>query len=100
MVFGKNEKESLQRLEMVFQRLKDHNLKLSPSKCRFLKRSAKFLGHIILQGVTSDPMKVEVIMNVLEGDLMEADGVTLSVGKIRSFLGMVIYYHHFTSLFS
>lgn len=26
---------------------------------------------------------------------MEADGVTPSVGKIRSFLGMVVYYQHF-----
>ncbi|KAI2647631.1 Retrovirus-related Pol polyprotein from transposon gypsy [Labeo rohita] len=82
-IFGKDEEESLQRLEMVFQRLKDHNLKLSPSKCR----SVKFLG------VASDPMKVEAITNVSEGDLMEADGVFPSVGKI--FLGMVIYYQHF-----
>lgn len=26
---------------------------------------------------------------------MEADGVTPSVGKIRSFLGIVVYYQHF-----
>ncbi|KAL1277366.1 hypothetical protein QQF64_024039 [Cirrhinus molitorella] len=96
LVFGKNEEESLQRLEMVFQRLKEHNLKLSPSKCRFLRRSVKFLGHIVSQeGVASDPMKVEAITNVSEADLMEADGITPSVGKIRSFLGMVIYYQHF-----
>lgn len=96
LVFGKTEEESLQRLEMVFQRLRDHNLKLSPSKCRFLRRSVKFLGHIISkEGVASDPMKVEAIVNVAERDLMEANGVNPSVGKIRSFLGMVIYYQHF-----
>lgn len=96
LVFGKTEEECLQRLELVFQRLRDHNLKLSPSKCMFLRRSVKFLGHIISQdGVASDPMKVEAIVNVSEKDLMEVDGVTPSVGKIRSFLGMVIYYQHF-----
>ncbi|KAG1933867.1 interleukin-1 receptor accessory protein-like 1-A [Pimephales promelas] len=96
LVFGKTEEESLQRLEMVFQRLKDHNLKLSPSKCIFLRRSVKFLGHIISQeGVASDPTKVDAIVNVSEKDLMEADGVTPSVGKIRSFMGMVVYYQHF-----
>ncbi|KAI5621579.1 hypothetical protein C0J50_18848, partial [Silurus asotus] len=80
----------------VFRRLRDHNLKLSPSKCRFLRRSVKFLGHIVSQeGVASDPMKVEAIVGVSEEHLMEADGVTPSVGKIRSFLGMVIYYQHF-----
>lgn len=66
LVFGKDKDESLQRLEMVFQRPKDHNLKLSPSKCRFLRRSIKFLGHIVSQeGVASEPMKVEAITNVL-----------------------------------
>lgn len=66
LVFGKTEKESLQRLELVFQRLRDHNLKLSPAKCRFLCRSVNFLGHIISQdGVASEPMKVEAIVNVL-----------------------------------
>lgn len=95
LVFGKTDEESLQRLEMVFQRLKDHNLKLSPSKCKFLRRSVKFLGHIVSQeGVASDPTKVEAIVNVSEEDLMEADGVTPSVSKIRSFLGMVVYYQH------
>lgn len=77
---------------MVFQHLKDHNLKLSPSKCRFLR---SFLARTVSQeDVASDPMKVEAIVNVLEEDLMEA-GVTPSVGKIRSFLDMVVYYEHF-----
>ncbi len=96
LVFGKTEQESLERLEMVFRRLKDHNLKLSPSKCRFLRRSVKFLGHIVSEeGVASDSAKVEAIVSVSEKDLMENDGVTPSAGKIRSFLGMVVYYQHF-----
>lgn len=87
LVFGKDEEESLQRLEMVFQRLKDHNLKLSPSKCRFLQRSVTFLGHIVSQeGVASDPMKVEAITNVTERDVMETDGVTPSVGPSWGWL--------------
>ncbi len=96
LVFGKTEQESLERLEMVFRRLKDHNLKLSLSKCRFLRRSVKFLGHIVSEeGVASDSAKVEAIVSVSEKDLMENDGVTPSAGKIRSFLGMVVYYQHF-----
>lgn len=69
---------------MVFERLKEHNLKLLSAKCNFLRRTVKFLGHIISQdGVASDP------------DLMESDGVTPSASKFRSFLGMVVYYQHF-----
>lgn len=99
LVFAKSEEEILARLEMVFQRLKEHNLKLSPSKCllrKFLRRSVKFLGHIISQhGISRDPDKVEAIVKVEEADLMELNGVTPSPSKIRSFLGMVIYYQHF-----
>lgn len=35
-VFAPNENLTLQRLEMVFERLKAHNLKLSPKKCHFI----------------------------------------------------------------
>ncbi len=95
-MFAKSEDESLARLEMVFQRLKEHNLKLSPSKCQFLRCSVKFLGHVISQsGISRDPDKVEAIIKVTEADLMELDGVTPSPSKIRSFLGMVVYYQHF-----
>lgn len=96
LVFAKSEEESLTRLEMVFQRLKVHNLKLSPSKRQFLRRSVKFLGHVISQhGISRDPDKVESIVKVTEADLMELDGVSPSPSKIRSFLGMVVYYQHF-----
>lgn len=90
LVFGKTEKE------MVFQHLRDHNLKPLPSKCSFLRRSVKFIRHVVSRsGVASDPMKGEAIVNVAERDLMEVDGIMPSVSKIRSFLRMVIYYQHF-----
>ncbi|KAI4890293.1 hypothetical protein NFI96_026069 [Prochilodus magdalenae] len=37
MVFAPTEQLALERLEMVFSRLKNHNLKLAPKKCNFLK---------------------------------------------------------------
>lgn len=76
---------------MVFQRLREHNLKLSPSKCHFLRRSVKFLGHIISQeGIATDPAKVQAIVGVTERDIMEPDGVSPAADKIQSFLGMVV----------
>ncbi|KAI4872904.1 hypothetical protein NFI96_001931 [Prochilodus magdalenae] len=96
MVFAPTEQLALERLEMVFSRLKNHNLKLAPKKCNFLKRSVRFLGHIICEsGVQTDPGKVEAIGCVQKSDLMESDCVTPSQRKIRSFLGMVLYYQHF-----
>lgn len=76
-------------------------MKLSPSKCKILHRSVKFLGRIFSQeGVASDPLNIKAIVSVSEKDLIETDGVTLSVGKIRSFLCMVVYYQHFIENYS
>lgn len=96
LVFASSEKESLERLEVVFQRLRLHNLKLSPKKCHFMRSSVKFLGHIIDgYGVSVDPGKVEIITKMATTDLMEDDGRTPSAKRIKSFLGMVFYYQHF-----
>lgn len=96
LVFGKTEKEALDRLEMVFSRLREHNLKLAQKKCYFLRKTVKFLGHIVTEsGIATDPTKVSAISNIKSTDLMEADGKTPSPTKIKSFLGMANYYSHF-----
>ena len=96
MVFVPSESVALQRLEMIFSRLSSHNRKLAPKKCFFLRRSVKFLGHIICEkGIETDRDKVEAISKIQRVDLMEADGQTPCSKKIRSFLGMVMYYQHF-----
>lgn len=96
MVFAPTEEIALQRLETVFGMLKKHNLKLSPKKCHFLRRSVKFLGHLITEGgVSTDPGKVEAITKITSADLMCPDGVTPSVKKIQSFLGLIMWYQRF-----
>lgn len=101
LVFAPSEEVALERLEMVFSRLRFHNLKLAPKKCWLLKRSVKFLGHIIdKSGVSTDPAKVESVNNMSSADLMEQDGATPCQSRIRSFLGMVNYYQHFIPNYS
>ena len=47
--------EGLERLERVFQRLQDANLKLKPLKCTFFQKSVRFLGHIVFEeGISTD----------------------------------------------
>lgn len=96
LVYAPNEAEALRRLEMVFSRLRVHGLKLAPKKCHLLRRSVKFLGHIVTEnGVSTDPDKVKAIASMSAPDLMMEDGVTPSQRKIKSFLGMVMYYQQF-----
>ncbi|KAJ8009202.1 hypothetical protein DPEC_G00086450 [Dallia pectoralis] len=101
LVFAPTEALALERLELVFSRLRLHNLKLAPKKCWLLRRSVKFLGHIIDEsGVSTDPAKVEAVNTMVTTDLMELDGVTPSQTRVRSFLGMVNYYQHFVPNYS
>ncbi|KAL2104330.1 hypothetical protein ACEWY4_001198 [Coilia grayii] len=96
LVFAPSESEALCRLEVVFTRLRVHNLKLSQKKCHFLRKSVKFLGHVVnVAGVSVDQEKVNVISSFTAQDLMMEDGCTPSQKRVRSFLGMVMYYQHF-----
>lgn len=96
LVFAPDENLALERLQTVFERLQSHNLKLAPKKCNFLRRSVKFLGHIIsADGIQSDPDKVAAIASLNESDLMEDGTDVPSQRKVRSFLGMVVYYQQF-----
>ncbi|XP_076877136.1 eukaryotic translation initiation factor 4E-1A isoform X1 [Brachyhypopomus gauderio] len=96
LIYAPSEEEALSRLELVLKRLREHNLKLSPKKCHLLRKSVKFLGHIVNEdGVAVDPDKVDVIVRMTTKDLMEDDGCTPSVRRVKSFLGMVFYYQHY-----
>lgn len=96
LVFAPDEQLALQRLEMVFERLEVHNLKLSPKKCHFMKSSVKFLGHIVSKdGVSTDPEKVRAMVEITEQDLMEHGTGIPSPSKIKSFLGMVVFYQQY-----
>lgn len=96
LVFAPSEEEGLRRLEDVFSRLRANNLKLAQKKCHFLRTSVKFLGHVVdSSGVSVDQEKIRVISAFNKEDLMESDGCTPSQRRVRSFLGMVLYYQHF-----
>ena len=61
IIFGKTYEEQLHNLQLVFDRIKAANLKLSPKKCEFFKRKVKFVGHIVSEeGIESDPRQIKL----------------------------------------
>ncbi|GFW16491.1 retrovirus-related Pol polyprotein from transposon 412 [Trichonephila clavipes] len=56
--------EHLQNIRKVLSKLRDANLKLNPSKCKFFQKEVNYLGHIIsAEGVRTDPEKVSAVKN-------------------------------------
>ena len=87
LIFAKTENEHNKRLERVFKRIKDANLKLSPDKCEYLKSEIKFLGYIINKnGICTDKNKVQTVMDFQPPKCIK---------KLRSFLGLTNYYRKF-----
>lgn len=62
IVYAKDLYQLVQRCEQVFQRLREHNLKLKPSKCFIAVESVRFLGHIIsAKGVEIDERRIKSV---------------------------------------
>ena len=62
LVFAKTFDGMIQNLSKVFQRLREHNMKLKPSKCHLFKRIIKYLGHeVSADGIHTDPDKISAI---------------------------------------
>ncbi|KAJ8028616.1 hypothetical protein HOLleu_30909 [Holothuria leucospilota] len=92
IIFSKAFEEHLERLNSVFQRLRDFGLKLKPSKCEFLRQSVNYLGHIVsARGVETDPEKTERIRKW---------PVPINVKQLRKFLGFTGYYRRFVKDYS
>ncbi len=92
IVFGKTVPEMIERLRVVFSRLRQAGLKLKPSKCHLFKESVTYLGHIVTtEGVATDPKKIQTIRDW---------PVPKSVKDVRSFLGLASYYRKFIQGFA
>ena len=65
VVKSKHEQDHLKHLEMVFERLRQHNLKMNPMKCAFGVSSGKFLIFVVTKnGIQIDPSKIKAIVKM------------------------------------
>jgi hypothetical protein len=64
LIYSQSEEEHVDHLNMVLQRLREHQLYAKLSKCKFWINEVLFLGHIINKdGLAVDPKKVADILN-------------------------------------
>ena len=92
IVFSANFDEHIERLGKVFSCLREHGLKLKPSKCNLLQEEVKYLGHVVSgKGIATDPEKTAQV----------SDWPSPSNRKeVRRFLGFTGYYRRFIKAYS
>ena len=92
IIFSKTFEEHLERLEAVFRRLSEFGFRLKPSKCQFLQREVRYLGHLISEkGIQVDPEKVECVKRAKPPK---------SKPELQSFLGFVGFCRKFIRNFA
>ena len=92
IIFSKDYDEHLERVEKIFQRLREVNLKLSPKKCEFFRRKVRYVGNIVSEeGIAPDPDKIDKVKNW---------PTPSNPDEVRQFLGFVGYYRRFIEGFA
>ena len=87
MIYSETVKEHLETLEFVFNKMRENNIKLKMSKCKFMQTEVEFLGHVIGHNyVKPSPRLVESVSKF---------PIPTNVRKIREFLGLTSYMRRF-----
>ena len=91
IVQSKTFNEALENIELIFQRLKEANLKLKPNKC-FFQSKVTYLGYVVLaEGITCDPSKVGSIIHW---------PTSTNNSEVCSILSLLGYYRKFMPEFA
>ena len=86
-LFDSDPTAHVQTIRFLFERLRKHNLKLSPSKARLGATDANFLGHSISPaGLRPNAEKVPALINM---------PMPTDVKQVRALIGGINYYRNF-----
>uniref|UniRef100_A0A8C6LDR0 Gypsy retrotransposon integrase-like protein 1 n=1 Tax=Nothobranchius furzeri TaxID=105023 RepID=A0A8C6LDR0_NOTFU len=94
LVFSKTFESHVSDVRKVLQRLRQHGIKLKPSKCELFKTEIRYLGRIVsAEGNKIDPSDTAAV-RVLK------DKEPKTVGELRQILGLLSYYRQYIRDFS
>ena len=92
LIFSATIEEHLSHIHQVFDRLRQHRLKLKLKKCSFFKKETRYLGFVITpNGISPDPEKVRVMQNLPP---------PTTVREVRGVIGMLSYYRRYLPNFA
>ena len=91
IIFSASPDEHLSHLRAVFNKIREHGLKMKLKKCIFFQTETKYLGFTINgEGIQPDPEKVEAIREM---------AAPSNVREVRGFIGTCSYYGRFIVIF-
>jgi hypothetical protein len=92
LVYSRTEEEHEEHLHLALKKLREHMLYAKLSKCKFWMKQVASLRQVISKrGISVDPCKVQDVLSW---------NAPMSVGNIRSFLGLAGYYRRIIEGFS
>ena len=92
IVFGCTKEEHLEYLRMVFERFREFNLKLKPSKCSFIQSEIVYLAHHVLRrGILPSRENVQA---------MQEFPMPETYTQARAFCGLAGHYRRFIKGFA
>lgn len=92
IIFSSSLEEHAQKLQKVFDRLRETNLKVTLDKCEFIRKEVLYLGHTVTKnGLKPNDDKVKAVLNF---------PLPRTSTEIKSFLGLVGYYRKFIKDFA
>lgn len=92
IVYSASLQEHIEKLRLVFDRLRATNLKVTLDKCEFFRKEVLYLGHMITkEGLKPNNDKIQAVLNF---------PLPKTTTEIKSFLGLVGYYRKFIKDFA
>ena len=92
IVFGRTFEEHVQRIEQVFERIREAGLKLKPTKCNMFEQEVIFLGHVVSgEGVRPSPVNITKILDWPE---------PRTAKQVKQFVAMGSYYRRYVRDFA
>ena len=92
IIFSDTVGEHFARLSLVFNKIREANLKLKPAKCKFLQQKVAYLGHVVSgEGISTSPEIISAVHDFPR---------PIDVNGVRRFLGLVGYYRMFVPGFA
>ncbi|MCP3951506.1 MAG: hypothetical protein GY697_04715, partial [Desulfobacterales bacterium] len=84
VIFSKNNQDHAKHVDMILQRLNDHDLTLKESKCHWAQTKIDLLGYVVCdKGISAQPEKADAISKLKPPK---------NVKELKRFLGMTGYY--------